>query len=53
MKPLEKNMTYQTTKSEVNDAKEERKPYERQNKTEDGKSSELSDCCSVCGKKLT
>lgn len=51
MKPLKKNMTYQTTKSKVKDEKEELKPYERQNKTEDGKSSELLDCCSVCAKK--
>lgn len=33
MKPLEKNMTYQTTKSKVKDEKEELKTYERQNKT--------------------
>lgn len=49
MKPVERDMTYQT-KSEVKDGKEEQKPYKRQNKTKDGKSSEFLDCCSVCGK---
>nr|XP_034299505.1 uncharacterized protein LOC117680964 [Crassostrea gigas] len=49
MKPLEREMTYQI-KSEVKDGKKEQKPYERQNKTEDGKNRELLDCCSVCRK---
>lgn len=49
MKPVERDMTYQT-KSEVKDGKKEQKPYKRQNKTKDGKSSEFLDCCSVCGK---
>lgn len=45
-------MTYQT-KSEVKDGKEEQKPYKRQNKTKDGKSSELQIAARYAEKMLT